>query len=75
MAGYKVKHSTWFKVIFNPRFEISMPNNPHWHISKVSTMARNGCQSWTFSANSLGSMLLPSLSGGQQQIGHLVAEM
>jgi hypothetical protein len=29
-----------------------MPNNPHYHISKVShvsPLARNGCQSWTFS--------------------------
>jgi hypothetical protein len=46
------KHSTMFQVFFDPRIEISNPNNPHYHVSKVSLMsplARNGCQSWTFS--------------------------
>jgi hypothetical protein len=46
------KHSTRFKVFFDSRIEISMPNNPHYHILKVSlvtTLSRNGCQSWKFS--------------------------
>jgi hypothetical protein len=50
-AGAKVswllsEHSTMFKIFCDPRIEISMPNNPHYHISKVSLvspMARNGC--------------------------------
>jgi hypothetical protein len=30
------KHSTRFKVFFDSRIEISMPNNPNYHILKVS---------------------------------------
>jgi hypothetical protein len=50
------KHSTKFKVFFDPRIEISMSNNPHYHILKVSPvsrMARYRCQSLTFQCNFL----------------------
>jgi hypothetical protein len=46
------KHSTMCKIFFDPRNEISMPNNPHYHTSKVSLvspLARNNFQSLTFS--------------------------
>jgi hypothetical protein len=40
------------KVFFDPRIELSMPNNSNYHILKVllvSPLLINGCQSWTFS--------------------------
>jgi hypothetical protein len=46
------KHSTMCKLFFDPRNEISLPNNPHYHTSKVSLvspLAINNFQSWTFS--------------------------
>jgi hypothetical protein len=46
------KHLKLLELFCDPRIEISMPNNPHNHILKVSQvppLARNGCQSWTFS--------------------------
>jgi hypothetical protein len=42
------KHSTMCKIFFDPRNEISMPNNPHYHSSKVSLVSplgRNNFQS------------------------------
>jgi hypothetical protein len=46
------KHTTMCKLFCNPRIEISMPNNPYYHIlkvSQVSPLARNNFQSWMFS--------------------------
>jgi hypothetical protein len=43
------------KIFFDPRNQISMPNNPHYHSSKVSLvspLARNNFQSWTFQGKS-----------------------
>jgi hypothetical protein len=45
------KHSTMCKIFFDPRNEISIPNYPHYHTSKVSLvspLARINFQSWIF---------------------------
>jgi hypothetical protein len=61
-----------FKVFADPRIELSMQNNPHYHISKVSlflvTLGQKGMlKLHIFSANFLGFLLMPSFSGRQHQ--------